>query len=594
MATVNDIAIVQIDGSDISYVEGAEIVVLVEGILPIDVIAVDVPGSPHILEVVTQGPQGAKGEPGADSTVPGPPGPANTLSVGTVTTGAAGTNASVSISGTSPNQSLSFTIPRGNTGATGAKGDTGDIGPMGPAGPKGDTGSIGPQGPKGDIGATGPKGDTGATGPAGPANTLSIGTVTTGAAGSNAASTITGTSPNQTLNLTIPRGDTGAQGPQGLKGDKGDAGVPGPANTLAIGTVTTGAAGSSASSTITGTSPNQILNLTIPRGDQGIQGIQGAQGVKGDKGDTGATGAPGPANSLAIGTVTTGAAGSNASATITGTSPSQTLNMTIPRGNTGATGPAGLVWRGAWASATAYAVNDAVTYNGSSYRRTVAGTTVTTPNNDATNWELIAAQGTAGSTGSTGPAGPANTLSIGTVTTGTPGGAAAASITGTAPNQTLNLTLPLADPNVIANYRALVRRTANQSITAGTPTPIVWQAADYDPMGMWTSGSQNIIVPVAGVYAISSAVHWQNPASVSTRSHLILIDGLAYAGGEAAFESTGVRNELSNASAAITMYLAAGSNIRVDVFHQDNAAINIEPTQESTRPGTFLIVQRLA
>jgi len=623
MATVNDIAIVQIEGSDISYVEGAEIVVLVEGILPIDVIAVDTPGSPHILEIVTQGPQGIpgeKGEPGADSTVPGPPGPANTLTVGTVTTGAAGTNASVSISGTSPNQSLSFTIPRGNTGATGAKGDTGAPGPAntlsigtvttGAAGssaastitgtspnqilnltiPRGDTGAQGIQGIQGIQGVKGDKGDTGLPGPA---NTLSIGTVTTGAAGSNAASTITGTSPNQILNLTIPRGDTGAQGLKGDKGDKGDAGVAGPANTLTIGTVTTGAAGSSASSTITGTSPNQILNLTIPRGDQGIQGIQGVQGVKGDKGDTGATGSPGPANTLAIGTVTTGAAGSNASATITGTSPSQTLNMTIPRGNTGATGPAGLVWRGAWASATAYAVNDAVTYNNSSYRRKVAGTTATNPAADTTNWELIAAQG---ATGNTGPTGPANTLSIGTVTTGNPGGEAAASITGTAPNQTLNLTLPLADPNVISNHRILVRRTANQSIAQGTPTPIVWQAADYDPMGMWTTtnGLQNIVVPVAGVYAITSSVHWQNPATVCTRSHLILIDGLAYAGGEAAFESTGVRNELSNASAAITLHLAAGSNIRVDVFHQDSAAINIEPTQESTRPGTFLIVQRLA
>ena len=41
-----------------------------------------------------------------------------------------------------------------------------------------------------------------------------------------------------------------------------------------------------------------------------------------------------------------------------------------------------------------------------------------------------------------GPPGPANTLTIGQVTTGEPGGAAAASITGTAPAQVLSLTLP--------------------------------------------------------------------------------------------------------------------------------------------------------
>ena len=47
---------------------------------------------------------------------------------------------------------------------------------------------------------------------------LSIGTVTTGAAGTNASASITGTSPNFKLNLTIPRGNTGATGPQGPSG----------------------------------------------------------------------------------------------------------------------------------------------------------------------------------------------------------------------------------------------------------------------------------------------------------------------------------------------------------------------------------------
>ena len=47
---------------------------------------------------------------------------------------------------------------------------------------------------------------------AGPANTLTIGTVTTGEPGTQAAATITGESPNQVLNLTIPRGQQGAAG----------------------------------------------------------------------------------------------------------------------------------------------------------------------------------------------------------------------------------------------------------------------------------------------------------------------------------------------------------------------------------------------
>jgi hypothetical protein len=132
-----------------------------------------------------------------------------------------------------------------------------------------------PSGAQGPIGASGPVGPVGPLGPAGPPNSLTIGIVTTGAAGSAAAATITGAAPNQTLNLTIP---TGAQGPVGAIGPAG------PANTLAIGVVTTGAPGSAAAATITGAAPNQTLNLAIPAGIQGPQGIQGIQGPPGSAG----------------------------------------------------------------------------------------------------------------------------------------------------------------------------------------------------------------------------------------------------------------------------------------------------------------------
>ena len=46
-------------------------------------------------------------------------------------------------------------------------------------------------------------------GPVGETPTLTIGIVTTGAPGTDAAATITGTSPNFVLNLTIPQGPTG-------------------------------------------------------------------------------------------------------------------------------------------------------------------------------------------------------------------------------------------------------------------------------------------------------------------------------------------------------------------------------------------------
>ena len=58
----------------------------------------------------------------------------------------------------------------------------------------------------------GPQGTPGDTGPTGPANTLTIGTVV---GSTTATASITGTSPNQTLNLGLP---TGAQGPTGPTG----------------------------------------------------------------------------------------------------------------------------------------------------------------------------------------------------------------------------------------------------------------------------------------------------------------------------------------------------------------------------------------
>lgn len=77
------------------------------------------------------------------------------------------------------------------------------------------------------------------------------------------------------------------------------------------------------------------------KGDRGLQGVQGVQGVKGDtgaKGDKGDTGATGAAASIKIGTVTTGAAGSNASVTNSGTASNVVLNFTLPRGRDGKDG----------------------------------------------------------------------------------------------------------------------------------------------------------------------------------------------------------------------------------------------------------------
>ncbi|AVR57079.1 tail protein [Mycobacterium phage Pistachio] len=81
-----------------------------------------------------------------------------------------------------------------------------------------------------------------------------------------------------------PQGPEGPQGPQGEEGPQGPQGLQGPANSLSIGTV---ASGTTASATITGTSPSQTLNLVLPKGDKGDKGDTGDQGPQGIQGPAG-------------------------------------------------------------------------------------------------------------------------------------------------------------------------------------------------------------------------------------------------------------------------------------------------------------------
>ena len=101
-----------------------------------------------------------------------------------------------------------------------AKLDAGTL--KGDKGDKGDTGAQGIQGEKGERGEQGIQGVQGADGQT---PNITIGTVTTLNAGSNATAEITGTTPDLTLNLGIPKGD---------KGDKGDAGSGGTATGVDI------------------------------------------------------------------------------------------------------------------------------------------------------------------------------------------------------------------------------------------------------------------------------------------------------------------------------------------------------------------------
>ena len=111
------------------------------------------------------------------------------------------------------------------------------------------------------TGADGATGATGADGPAGAdgaAATVSVGTTTTGEAGTDASVTETGDAQNKTFDFLIPRGAAGAAG----------------SATVSIGTTTTGAAGSAASVVNSGTGTEAILNFTLPAGQEGSVGTE--------------------------------------------------------------------------------------------------------------------------------------------------------------------------------------------------------------------------------------------------------------------------------------------------------------------------------
>jgi len=319
--------------SDLEVVQNPDTGV-VEVTRPAPTVVVVEESPPGTLNVVVSGPQGIQGPAGdrgdkgdrGDVGPPGErglqgakgdPGDAATISIGSVTTGQPGTSADVSNSGTSSAAVFDFAIPRGEPGI---------------------------QGDRGLPGADGAAGADGAKGDPGDAATVSVGSVTTGEAGSSAAVNNSGSSSAAILDFTIPRGAQGAKGDAGdrglpgadgapgAKGDPGQDGAPGAdgaAATISVGDVTTGAPGSSASVANSGSSHAAVLDFAIPRGDQGIQG---------PKGDTGNAGA---AATVAVGSVATGAAGSNASVNNSGSSSAAVLDFSIPRGDTGAQGPAG-------------------------------------------------------------------------------------------------------------------------------------------------------------------------------------------------------------------------------------------------------------
>lgn len=144
-----------------------------------------------------------------------------------------------------------------------------------PKGQKGDTGDTGPAGADGATGATGANGQDGADGEDGKTPQFKIGNVTTVAAGGNATATVTqsgtdtGGNPIYSINLGIPRGNTGATGADGADG--ADGATP---NITINATVDSNTGTPSVDVTEGGTAANPVINLAFHnlKGENGLDG----------------------------------------------------------------------------------------------------------------------------------------------------------------------------------------------------------------------------------------------------------------------------------------------------------------------------------
>lgn len=183
------------------------------------------------------------------------------------------------------------TGPSGSDGPTGPTGDRGNDGPTGPTGPTGSAGTAGATGPTGPVGVRGATGPIGPTG--NPASTVSVGTVRTLPAGSDATVSQSGNPEHIVFDFGIPQGKPGN---------------PGTAATIAVAGATIGPAPAVQNK---GTAQDARLFFTIPAGPTGTPGptgpvrwadltpeqkdsLRGATGPTGEPGANGGIGPTGP------------------------------------------------------------------------------------------------------------------------------------------------------------------------------------------------------------------------------------------------------------------------------------------------------------
>lgn len=270
-----------------------------------------------------QGSTGPAGPTGAASTVQGPVGPTGVQGVQGIQGNQGIAGATGPQGGTGPAGSVGSTGPAGPTGSTGANSTV--AGPTGPTGSQGTQGLVGPTGAASTVaGPTGPQGATGSQGVVGP----------TGSVGPTGAdSTVAG--PTGSIGDTGPTGSQGSVGNTGPTGSQGTVGATGPTGADSTVAGPTGSVGpTGADSTVAGPTgptgsqgPTGSVGVTGPTGaDSTVAGPTGSNGTNGATGATGSTGPTGPTgpdgtNGATGATGPTGAAGATGTFSGTGSNP---------------------------------------------------------------------------------------------------------------------------------------------------------------------------------------------------------------------------------------------------------------------------------
>ena len=273
---------------------------------------------------------------------------------------------------------------------------------------------------------------------------------------------------SQSYNIAIP--GTVAAGGTVFLADLAPVAPAGPeyyslASSLAIGTVTTLAAGSAATAAITGLAPSQTLNLGIPTGPAGTAATITV-------GTVGATAYPGP------GTVTN--SGSTSAAVF------DFVLVTGQQGATGATGPQGP------SASIAVGSTSSVANSGTASVTNIGSSTAGT-------FDFVLRDGPTGPQGATGAAGSAATVTVGSVTTVAFGGTAAVTNTGTSGSAVLDFVLVTGPQGDLAGLSAnapiaYAANTFSLNVGSGLATSGTSLVADFSDatptaLGSTTAGT---------------------------------------------------------------------------------------------------------